>query len=133
MDVDEKMPQSAAKPVVLFDGGCPLCRREIAHYRRVAGADRLEWVDIASHPALEQTYGVTPAAAMARFHVRRVDGSWATGAYGFAEVWGNLSGYRLLATIVCRLGLLPLLDWAYVRFAGWRLRRRCGDQGCTTG
>ena len=29
------------RPMVFYDGGCPLCRREIAHYRRIDSAERL--------------------------------------------------------------------------------------------
>lgn len=119
-------------PTVLFDGRCPMCRREIAHYRLLRGAERIEWVDITQHPAIEATFGVTRSAAMARFHVRRPDGVWLTGAWAFAELWSHLRGYRYLATFVRRLRLVPLLDWGYVRFARWRLRRHCKDGSCAT-
>jgi len=33
-------------PMIFFDGECPPCRREIAHYRRLQGAELIEWVDI---------------------------------------------------------------------------------------
>ena len=48
-------------PVVFFDGGCPLCRREIAHYRRIDTAQRLCWVDAASEPEALQRHGVSMA------------------------------------------------------------------------
>lgn len=28
---------------VFYDGSCPLCSREIAHYRRLRGAESLKW------------------------------------------------------------------------------------------
>ena len=31
---------------VLFDGGCPLCRREIALYQRLRPSRPIEWIDI---------------------------------------------------------------------------------------
>ena len=128
-DRSEKTP---AKPVVLFDGECPLCRKEIAHYRRLQGAESIEWVDITQHGELESTFGVAKADAMTRFHVKQPDGQWATGAYGFALVWSHLDGYRWLATLVRRLRLLPLLDWGYTRVTAWRLKRRCTDNSCST-
>ena len=33
------------RPMVFYDGGCPLCRREIAHYRRIDSTGSLRWVD----------------------------------------------------------------------------------------
>lgn len=118
---------------MLYDGGCPMCRREIEHYRRLRGADSVAWVDITRYPALEPDFGISHTAAMARFHVRRADGVWLTGAWAFAELWSHLDYYRALAKVVQRLRLTPLLDWGYVRFARWRLRRRCDDNTCATG
>ena len=123
---------SAAKPIVLFDGGCPLCRREIAHYRRLKGADDLEWVDIAPHDDVLGTFGIAKAEAMTRFHVKQANGRWATGAYGFAVVWSRLQGYRWLASLVRVFRLLPLLDWGYTRVTAWRLKRRCAGGSCDT-
>ena len=121
------------RPLVLYDGGCPMCRREIDHYRRCAGAHRLRWIDIDARPTLEADVGISRSAAMARFHVRTADGRWVTGAHGFAEVWSHLRGYRLVATVVRWLGVLPALDWGYTHFARWRLDRRCIDGACSTG
>jgi predicted DCC family thiol-disulfide oxidoreductase YuxK len=68
---------------------------------------------------------------MRRFHVRTANGAWLTGAYAFAELWSHLRGYRLLALVVRRLRMLPLLDWGYRRFADWRFdRRRCDGDRC---
>jgi predicted DCC family thiol-disulfide oxidoreductase YuxK len=118
-------------PVVLFDGGCPLCSREIDHYRRLRGADQIQWVDVSTTPNLQWLYGIDTETAMRRFHVRTASGEWLTGAYGFAELWSHLRGYRLLAALVRRLRMLPLLDWGYRRFADWRFdRRRCDADRC---
>lgn len=35
---------------LFWDGGCPLCKTEIAYYKRIDVAQRVEWVDIYSHP-----------------------------------------------------------------------------------
>ena len=120
------------RPVVLFDGSCPLCSREIAHYRRLSGAASLDWVDIAARRADVEAYGIRVEDAMARFHVRDASGRWQTGAWGFALVWDYLPGYRILAQVVRGARLLPLIDRAYTLFARWRLRRRCDSGSCTT-
>lgn len=120
-------------PLVLFDGACPMCSREVAHYRRVRGADQVQWLDVANHADALPIDGIDRATAMARFHVRDRDGQWQTGAYGFAELWSHLRGYRVLSRIVSTLHLLPMLDAAYTRFARWRLRRQCDTGTCSTG
>ena len=134
MNITESRPRykgaRPSNPLVLFDGGCPMCRREIAHYRRLEGSDRLAWVDIARTPDIEQRFGVSHAAAMAHLHVRDAAGEWQVGAHGFVEIWGHLRGYRWLGRAVRLLHLTPLLDHAYHRFARWRLKRRCGGGTC---
>jgi predicted DCC family thiol-disulfide oxidoreductase YuxK len=129
----EAVDDTGPAATVFYDGACPLCRREIAHYRRLRGAERLAWVDIASVNAPLATYGLSRERAMARFHVRDAAGRWQTGAFGFAELWSHLPAYRWLAHTLRSLHLLPLLDWVYVRFARWRLRRTCDDRTCGSG
>lgn len=124
--------RSTDMPIVFFDGGCALCRREIDHYRRVQGAEHVEWVDITRSTPVLAAYGLEPAAAMARLHVRDIEGRWQTGAWGFAELWSHLRGYRWLAWLLRATRLVPLLDLAYTRFARWRLRRHCSDFSCST-
>lgn len=120
------------RPLVLFDGACPLCRREIAHYRRRPGADRLSWVDLSRQPTDEPVAGVDWHDAMARFHVRDAHGEWQRGAFGFVELWSHLRGYRLLARLVRGLRLTALLDRGYAAFARRRLAARCDDANCRT-
>ena len=117
-------------PVVLYDGGCPMCSREIAHYRRLTPVTHIEWIDVAQDPDRCEALGVAVERAMARFHVRDTTGNWHTGAFAFAELWRHLPGYRLLAWLLRASRTLPLVDRLYSRFAAWRLRRRCSDAGC---
>ena len=107
-----------------------MCRREIAHYRRLPAAERLRWIDIASNRAALDVHGLRREVAMARFHVRDAAGTWHTGAFAFAELWSHLPGYRWLAWSLRRLRLLGLLDRWYGPFARWRLRRRREDGIC---
>lgn len=118
------------RPVVFFDGACPLCRREIAHYRRVDKAQRLRWVDAASEPETLRRHELSLQAAMAELHVLDGAGHWQRGIDAFLVIWQQLPAYRWLAKIVTTLGLRRPLAFAYHHFAAWRNRRRCGDRGC---
>jgi predicted DCC family thiol-disulfide oxidoreductase YuxK len=118
--------------VVFYDGACPLCKREIAHYQRMHGANRVEWVDITRDSARLSAHGLSFEQAMARFHVLQSDGTWHTGAYGFVALWKHLRALRWLAVGLQRLRLLPLTDWLYTRFARRRLKGRCNGSGCTS-
>lgn len=119
---------------VLYDGGCPLCSREIAHYRRVAGAAApIDWVDIAPPDADPAAYGVSRLEALQVFHVIDPAGQPHKGARGFLALWAILPRYRWLARVCRALRLEPVLDWAYRHFAGWHFAKRCRDGVCGTG
>ena len=77
---------------VYFDGACPLCSQEIAHYRRAAGADDITWVDAAVSDPASLGPGLTREAALARMHVRRADGSVSMDQKGIDCLSGPLLG-----------------------------------------
>jgi len=115
--------------VVLYDGACPLCSKEIRHYQRRKGADRIDWIDVTRDIDRLAGYGIDQTTALARFHVRDSHGEWKTGAAGFVLLWSQLPAYRWLSSLIKVSRSLPLLEWSYVRFLRWRNRRRC-DQTC---
>lgn len=99
----DKLP--APELTVYYDGSCPLCRREIAFYRRRAPAGAIEWIDV-STPA-ELGDGLNCSTAMARFHVREANGRLRSGGIAFATLWRHIPGWRWLG----RLGTMPPLSW----------------------
>lgn len=121
-----------AKPVVFYDGQCPICSREINHYKHRSGAENIDWIDVANHPELVNPYGLDQTTAMARFHVLDAAGEWRVGAAGFVSLWSNLGGYRHLATLVRTLRLQGLLDWGYAQWLRWRNRNPCDNDACKT-
>jgi predicted DCC family thiol-disulfide oxidoreductase YuxK len=119
------------RPVVFYDGACPLCRREIAHYRRIDRVQRLHWVDAATEAKILSAHGLDPERAMAELHVLDGNGRWQRGVDAFLVIWSHLPAYRWLARLVSVLRLRSPLGFAYRRFAAWRYRHRCGTSGCT--
>lgn len=117
------------RPVVLYDGGCPLCRREIAHYQRLDRKLLIDWLDIVAEPARLDELGVDLSEAMQQLHVRDRDGHWQFGVAGFLVIWRELPRWRWLGQCVQLLHLRGLLDWGYRRFAARRFRARCAE-GC---
>jgi len=111
-------------PTVYFDGGCPVCSREVAMYQRQPGADALQWVDVARCGASDLGSGLTREAAMARLHLRRPDGSLVSGAQAFTSLWRVLPRWAWLGRMLGAGPGLWLLEAGYRGFLfvrrGWR-------------
>jgi predicted DCC family thiol-disulfide oxidoreductase YuxK len=89
---------------VFFDGSCPLCRREVRMYQKMASSVPIRWIDVASSME-ENTTGRSCAELMSRFHIRTADGALLSGARAFVALWLLFPGWRHLG----RLGSLPLM------------------------
>ena len=104
---------------VLYDGACPLCRREIGIYRGLRPNTPVCFSDV-SDAAQPLPPGTTREQLLARFHVRGHDGQLLSGAQAFLALWAALPGWRWLALI----GRLPGATWAMERayrfFLRWR-------------
>jgi len=112
---DTPCPTEASREralTIYYDGACPLCRAEIAHYAGQRGADRLCFVDIA---AASQDPGpdLTRADALRRFHVRRADGTLVSGAAAFATLWQSLPAWRRVGRLASHPAILRLLELGY--------------------
>ena len=100
---------------VYYDGACPLCSAEIAHYETRKGAERLDFVNIAA-PGASTGVDLDCETALKRFHVRKADGSLLSGAAAFIEIWATLPGWRWAARLSRLPGALWLLEAAYRLF-----------------
>ena len=112
--VDERTPLT-----VLYDGACPLCRREIGVYRGLQPNTPVCFADV-SDVALPLPPGTTREQLLARFHVRSRNGELLSGAPAFLALWAALPGWRWLALA----GRLPGAAWTMERtyrlFLRWR-------------
>lgn len=106
--------------IVYFDGSCPLCRREIALYRRLRGAERLQWLDVSAGETLGA--GLSCEAAMRRFHVRDAQGRLWSGGAAFARLWRALPGWRVPGWLFAVPPMSWLLELAYRAFLPLRPR-----------
>lgn len=105
---------------IYFDGSCPLCRREIALYRRLPAADRLLWVDVSAGQSLGE--GLSCEAALRRFHVRDAHGRLWSGGAAFARLWRTLPGWRWPGWLFALAPMSWLLEGAYRAFLPLRPR-----------
>ncbi|MDI1286727.1 MAG: DCC1-like thiol-disulfide oxidoreductase family protein [Reyranella sp.] len=109
-------------PTAYYDGACLLCAREIAFYRRQAGARRIRWIDVSGLGGDEVSPDLSRDAALARFHVRDIDGRLISGGAAFALVWKNLPRFRWLATLLAPRPFTWILDRLYTAFLKIRPR-----------
>ncbi len=129
----------ACKPVELtdrqeielfFDGGCPLCKREISLLKRLDKSGKIKFVDISSESFQPASYGMTFDMFMKEINARLGDGTWIKGVEVFRKLYEAV-GFKLLVK-VSRFPLIShLLDFGYKVFAKNRLRftGRCEAEG----
>ncbi|MCY7312924.1 MAG: DUF393 domain-containing protein [Pseudoxanthomonas sp.] len=107
---------------VLYDGACPLCRREIGIYRGLQPLHSDAPVCFAdvSDAALPLPPGTTREQLLARFHVRGRNGELLSGAQAFLALWAALPGWRWLALAGRLPGAAWLMEHSYRVFLRWR-------------
>ena len=117
---------------VFFDGGCPLCRREINMLRRWDRHNRIRFTDIDVPSFRAAELGKTQEDLMAHIQGRLADGTWISGVEVFRQLYSAVGlGWIVVLT---RLPILSqMLDWGYVLFAKNRLRLtgRCKAGTCS--
>jgi len=119
---------------VLYDGACPLCRREIGLYRGLEPTQPLAFLDIsdpAATPAADLPEGLPRSELLARFHVRHADGRLESGARAFISLWDRLPYWRWLARVGRLPGIAGLMEIAYRGFLRVRptMQRWAGKRG----
>ena len=116
------MPEAMPPPdlTIYYDGSCPLCRREIAFYRRLQPRERLLWLDVSAGAPLGED--LSCEVAMRRFHVREAGGRLLSGGVAFARLWRALPGWRVLGWLCARPPMSWGLEWAYRAFLPLRPR-----------
>ncbi len=103
---------------VLYDGACPLCRREIGVYQGLQPIhtnQTLTFADVSRADTALPPGGLR-SDYLARFHVQRADGQVISGAAAFVALWATLPGWRYLALVARLPGATPLLEVVYRAF-----------------
>lgn len=112
--------------IVLYDGACPLCRREIGFYRALQPLRSdapLCFADVSTAAGPLPTAlppGTTREQLLARFHVRDRDGQLLSGAQAFLALWAALPGWRWLASAGRLPGATWVMERSYRLFLRWR-------------
>jgi predicted DCC family thiol-disulfide oxidoreductase YuxK len=120
---------------VFYDGGCPVCAREMNHYRRMADGSKLDFVDISEPQFAADRYGKSLDEFMKEMHVLDASGRFYRGVDAFRAIWQGLpvSIYGDLATLLGLPGIHLLARIGYRGFARLRrflprLEKECADR-----
>lgn len=115
-------------PTIFYNGSCPVCRREIDHYRRKAERAEVafDWRDVSRNPGALREAGLEPETARRRLHAMDADGRLIAGIPAFRAIWARLPGFRWLARLTRWPLVGPLAGYAYELLALllYRLDRR---------
>ena len=138
--LDQSARQAAeTECTMFFDGGCPLCHKEVAFYKRLNEAEnKIEFFDISTlstPPPLLAAHGVDLQHAMERLHVfDQSREEMVHGARAFLALWERLPYFHMLLPLFRIPGVLSITETAYSYFAQNRLQAtgRCNPHNRAT-
>lgn len=122
---------------VYYDGLCPLCSREIDHYRSKDVARDIQWVDITADGFDAAAEGLDPVQVQRLFHVRDRAGRLYVGVEAFIKIWETIPSLQLWKRLSDLPGARSAMQVGYAVFARvrpWlprRSRADCQDGTCS--
>lgn len=116
---------------VFFDGGCPLCVREIGMLKRWDRQHRIRFTDIDAPGFVAESYGKTYEDLMSRIQGRLSDGTWIEGVEVFRQLYSAV-GFGPLVWVTRLPVISQVMTLGYRVFAKNRLRLtgRCLGKTC---
>lgn len=102
---------------IYYDGLCPLCSREIDHYRSKKGSEYLKFVDITESGFDAGKEGLDPVKVHKHIHVKDSAGNVRTGVEAFIEIWKRLPQFNFMAKVASIRGIKGVLEQGYKVFA----------------
>ncbi len=129
---------NTAKLTIFFDGGCPLCRREVDFLQSRNKEGYLRFIDINRLDlSLELEYGITYKNAMERIHALKSDGTVIKDIKVFQEAY-NLIGLSWIYSPTKLPIIKRIIDYIYGLWAKYRLKitfrpsldKLCSNRDC---
>jgi predicted DCC family thiol-disulfide oxidoreductase YuxK len=120
-----------SRPVLIYDGECALCRRQVARLRRWARPGALAVLDLADPSVPERFPDLDRARLLTAMHLVNPDGRVAVGAEAAVRALASRPVLGRLARVYYVPGIRWLADRAYA-FVARRRARGTGD-ACRTG
>jgi predicted DCC family thiol-disulfide oxidoreductase YuxK len=124
-----------ARLQIFFDGACPLCSREVRHYKKRDPHHAIEWIDIAQPTFNAPSFGLDPARVNEVMHARSPDGTVSTEVAAFVKIWEALppAFFTTLLRYLLKIpGMMAIANFIYRRWAKnrYKLTGRCTPESC---
>ncbi|RPG09210.1 MAG: DUF393 domain-containing protein [Phycisphaera sp. TMED24] len=120
---------------LLYDGECPLCRREIEWFSR-RDPEAMHVVDISVNGFDSNAYGLAQDDVHRELHGIKPDGTVTVGMDSVREAY-RVIGLGFMVSFTAFWPFRPITDWMYRRFAANRLkigtwlgRANCDENSC---
>ena len=129
---------NTAKLTIFFDGGCPLCKREIDFLQSRNKKGYLSFIDInTSDFYIDLKYGITYKQAMERIHALKNDGSVIKDIEVFQEAYNLIDLGWIYAPTKIPI-FAKFIEFIYRIWAKYRLKltfrpsieKLCCEKGC---
>jgi predicted DCC family thiol-disulfide oxidoreductase YuxK len=111
--------------LIWYDGGCPLCVREIELMRRLDRRGAIEFIDAAN---AQSVCPIDKAELLARFHALE-NGQLLSGAAAFAAMWRAIPVLRPIGLLAKNNTVLWALEKLYLQFLKIRPRIQAAMRG----
>ena len=129
---------NSAKLTIFFDGGCPLCKREVDFLKSRNQSGYLDFIDIDNSDfSLDLKYGITYKQAMERIHALKSDGSVIKDIKVFQEAYSLIGLGWIYAPTKFPI-IDKFIDYIYILWAKYRLKltfrpsieKLCSERDC---
>lgn len=124
----DSQPQN--KISIYYDGLCHLCSREINHYRKMKGAENINFIDITTSSFDAKKENLDPVQIHKTMHVKDQEGHFHVGVDAFICIWKNLPALRFMVPIAKLAPIRGLLKIIYSGFA--KVRPLLPRKSCET-
>lgn len=105
---------------VYYDELCVLCAKEIHHYQKQVGSEKIRFVDITASEFDPKKEGVDPFEVHKIMHAKSADGTLLTKVNAFIAIWEILPKYQWLYRLSKNVAVKKMMDAGYVVFAAVR-------------
>jgi predicted DCC family thiol-disulfide oxidoreductase YuxK len=124
-----RLAHSPSRPVLIYDGGCPFCRKQVDRLLRWARPGAIETLSLLDPELPERFPGLSHEALLEAMHLVDTHGRVFVGAEAAVRSLASRPVLGRLALVYYVPGVRLLADTVY----RWIARRRRRDEDCPEG